>query len=192
MEKEASRHISLDRNEFLVTIGGARFRVALTGEESATVNGTTYEFNIRGTAEGTDSMILRHVVYETAVLSRRAQTGGEDGTADGAEIVRVSVNGTDFETTVDDQRSLLIKSLHKVRQRDAHAVLVRAPMPGLIARILVEPGQTVHAGQGMIVLEAMKMENELRAVQAGRIDEIFVQTGRAVEKDERLLLMTVE
>ena len=92
---------------------------------------------------------------------------------------------------VDDQRSLLIKSMLRTVHRETHDLVVRAPMPGMILRLMVEPGQTVALGQGLAILEAMKMENELRAVQAGRIEEIFVPIGQAVEKDERLLRMTV-
>jgi acetyl/propionyl-CoA carboxylase alpha subunit len=56
-----------------------------------------------------------------------------------------------------------------------------APMPGRIVRVLVEAGQTVEAGQGLVVIEAMKMENELRAPRAGRVAELPAVEGRTVE-----------
>jgi biotin carboxyl carrier protein len=56
-----------------------------------------------------------------------------------------------------------------------------APMPGRIVRVLVEAGQQVEAGQGLVVMEAMKMENELRAPRAGRVAEVHALEGRAVE-----------
>jgi biotin carboxyl carrier protein len=190
MEKETTRHISLDRNEYLVSVGGMRYRVALTGTGTATVNNVRHAFDLKETPEGATSLILNGTVFEVAVLARKkAQRGGAE-TVDGSENVRVSVNGTDFDTTVDDQRSMLIKSLMKVHAHDARTVVVKAPMPGLIVRIEVEVGQKIAAGQGLIVLEAMKMENDLRSFQEGTIQEIFVKEGRAVEKDERLLVIS--
>jgi pyruvate carboxylase subunit B len=59
---------------------------------------------------------------------------------------------------------------------------VRAPMPGLVLRLEVEEGQTVLAGDGLLVLEAMKMENEIRSSEAGVVKRILVRAGQAVEK----------
>ncbi len=58
---------------------------------------------------------------------------------------------------------------------------IAAPMPGKLVRVLVDLGEEVSAGQGLVVMEAMKMENELRAPRAGRVAEIAVQEGQAVE-----------
>jgi biotin carboxyl carrier protein len=58
---------------------------------------------------------------------------------------------------------------------------VTAPMPGKIVRVLAAPGQDIEAGQGLVVMEAMKMENELRAPRSGRVDVVAVHEGQAVE-----------
>jgi glutaconyl-CoA/methylmalonyl-CoA decarboxylase subunit gamma len=58
---------------------------------------------------------------------------------------------------------------------------VNAYMPGRVVALLAEEGQEVAAGQGVLVLEAMKMENEILAEHAGRIGKIFVEAGQAVE-----------
>jgi biotin carboxyl carrier protein len=189
MDKEKTRHISLDRDEYLVTIGGMRYRVALIGDGTATVNNVHHAFDLKETSEGATSLILDGVVYEVAVLTRQKSQTQSGETFDGAEQVRISVNGTDFDAIVDDQRSMLVKSFKKVHIHDVRTVVVRAPMPGLIVRIEVESGQRVAAGQGLIVLEAMKMENELRALQGGIVKEVFVQEKHAVEKDEKLLVI---
>lgn len=64
-----------------------------------------------------------------------------------------------------------------------------APMPGKLVRLLVEPGQDVTEGQGLVVMEAMKMENELRSPRAGRVKEIFVREGQALEAGALLALV---
>jgi pyruvate carboxylase subunit B len=60
-------------------------------------------------------------------------------------------------------------------------------MPGLVLRVQVAPGQNVAAGTGVIVLEAMKMENELKAVGAGVVRSVRVSAGEAVEKGQVLI-----
>jgi biotin carboxyl carrier protein len=69
----------------------------------------------------------------------------------------------------------------------AHHVV--APMPGRVVRILVEPGQEVEARQGLVVVEAMKMENELRTPKAGTVKEISVSEGESVEAGRLLIVV---
>ncbi len=66
--------------------------------------------------------------------------------------------------------------------------ILAAPMPGLIIKVEVEPGQIVKKGQGLIIMEAMKMENELRAVHDCVIGEIKIQPGQIVDKAQTLIL----
>ena len=67
---------------------------------------------------------------------------------------------------------------------------VLAPMPALVARIEVKPGDEVIAGQPLIVLEAMKMENEIRARRGGFVTAVHVVPGKAVERGELLVTLT--
>jgi biotin carboxyl carrier protein len=67
---------------------------------------------------------------------------------------------------------------------------VVAPMPGKVVRVLVKPGDEVKAKQGLVVVEAMKMENELRAVRDGRVRDVAVTEGQSV--DAGAVLLTVE
>lgn len=64
---------------------------------------------------------------------------------------------------------------------------VQAPMPGKIVQVLVEAGQEVVQDQGLVVIEAMKMQNELRAPRAGRITQVHVEEGIGIETGARLL-----
>ena len=66
---------------------------------------------------------------------------------------------------------------------------VHAPMPGLVVRIEVAEGQQVDAGAGLVVVEAMKMENELRAPRAGMVQTVHVAVGQAVEKGASLVTL---
>ena len=66
---------------------------------------------------------------------------------------------------------------------------VIAPMPGRVLRVQVSPGDLVPAGQGLVVVEAMKMENELRAPRAGHVLEVAVREGQAVETGALLVVL---
>ena len=67
-------------------------------------------------------------------------------------------------------------------------IRLTAPMPGRIVRVLTETGRDVAAGEGLVVVEAMKMENELRAPRAGRVEDIVVREGQAVEAGALLVV----
>jgi biotin carboxyl carrier protein len=67
--------------------------------------------------------------------------------------------------------------------------MLTSPMPGKVVKLLVGEGQEVGAGQGVIVVEAMKMENELKSAVAGKVKEIFVEEGQVVESGAKLLLV---
>jgi biotin carboxyl carrier protein len=66
---------------------------------------------------------------------------------------------------------------------------VVAPMPGKVVRVLVKPGDAVQPRQGLVVVEAMKMENELRAARAGQVRDVFVREGQSVEAGTPLVIV---
>ncbi len=86
-----------------------------------------------------------------------------------------------------DERTAHVRSLIGTPAALAGPVALKAPMPGLVARVLVEPGEAVAAGQSLVVLEAMKMENELKAGAPGVAEKVCVAPGQTVEKGEVLV-----
>ena len=65
--------------------------------------------------------------------------------------------------------------------------VLKAPMPGLVVKINIENGQSVNKGDGLIIVEAMKMENELKASHAGTIKQVMIENGQSVEKNQVLV-----
>jgi biotin carboxyl carrier protein len=88
--------------------------------------------------------------------------------------------------TVGDERA---SSASGSRKASEGPISVIAPMPGKIVRVLAKPGDEVKADQGLIVVEAMKMENELRAPRAGQISQVLVREGAAVEGGATLCVL---
>ena len=99
------------------------------------------------------------------------------------------VDGYRFEAEALDERTRSIRDLSAANAAPTGPAPILAPMPGLIVRVNVSRGDTVEAGQGVIVMEAMKMENELRATSSGKVKSVEVTAGTAVEKGALLVAL---
>jgi acetyl/propionyl-CoA carboxylase alpha subunit len=99
------------------------------------------------------------------------------------------VDGYRFECEALDERTRAIRDLSAASAISAGPAPILAPMPGLIVRISVKVGDRVEAGQGLVVMEAMKMENELRTTTAGVVKSVEVSAGMTVEKGALLVAL---
>ena len=94
----------------------------------------------------------------------------------------LSLGGRRYAVEALDERTRAIRELSAATAAPSGPAPLVAPMPGLIVRVNVAPGDSVRAGQGLIVMEAMKMENELRASAAGVVKSVRATPGTAVER----------
>jgi biotin carboxyl carrier protein len=108
----------------------------------------------------------------------------------------VQRKGDDYEVLIggDCHKFTLMNEQLKALSRGggkaaAGKALVTSPMPGKVVKLLVNEGEEVKSDQGVIVVEAMKMENELKSAVAGKVKEIFVKEGEVVESGAKLLLV---
>jgi len=106
---------------------------------------------------------------------------------DGADLT-VHVDGEPVRLAIHDARAGGWRRAHEHAAGDGPAAIV-APMPGRVVKVLVKPGETVAARQGVIVVEAMKMENELRTPRAGTVAEVRVSEGMSVESNAVLVTL---
>jgi biotin carboxyl carrier protein len=97
--------------------------------------------------------------------------------------------GERIEVEAVDERTREIQALTGRKAAGPMGGVVRAPMPGLVVRVEVTEGQLVAAGAPLVVVEAMKMENELRAARPGRVTKVHVRAGTAVEKGAALVTL---
>ena len=96
--------------------------------------------------------------------------------------VTLDIDGHRYEVEALDERARTIREMTARSAPPAGPAPVIAPMPGLVVRVAVAPGDTVVAGQGVLMMEAMKMENELRAAADATVKSVKVTPGTAVEK----------
>jgi glutaconyl-CoA/methylmalonyl-CoA decarboxylase subunit gamma len=106
-----------------------------------------------------------------------------DGSPTELKFVASGVRG---EATIETERTRAGRSLHRGAAAQGPE-FVTAPMPGRIVRVLVSPGDNVESGAPLVVIEAMKMENELRALHAARVGTVLVRAGDTVEGGAKLI-----
>ena len=164
--------------KYYVKMAGAEHVVEIDGD-TVTYDGTV----LRGHVETLEGTPIRLVTIGAEVHRVVAQRGAEKGQYD------LSLGGHRFAAETLDERSRTIRELSGVATRPAGPAHLLAPMPGLVVRVAVKEGDRVQAGQGLVVMEAMKMENELRASAAGTVKRVVVAPGSAVEKGTMLLEM---
>ena len=146
---------------------GDRWRVRV-GDE-------VWDVDARITAPGVYSLLIDGVSYAAGVLDR-------DG------VCVVDVGGESYEIVVEEE------TRHTIRTRGGATSGTRsrtltAPLPGKISRVAVRPGDTVQSGDTLLVIEAMKMENEFKASGAGTVAEVRVTAGQAVNAGDVLIVM---
>lgn len=105
------------------------------------------------------------------------------------EHYRVVVWRHRFEIKVHTEREWRLMQVAPKQVTHSGTTIVTAPMPGLVKAVLVEVGAEVNAGTRLVVLEAMKMENEITAVRAGTVTRVHVETGTVVEAGKPLVTL---
>ena len=164
--------VELDGKRRTVSIepsGAGAFRVAVDGAVQVVLAERTGEFWL--------SIIADEVSGRSVEISVTPAGGqGEVLVGLGGKIVPVTIDGR--------RRRAAHEGTHATGEQ-----AVTAPMPGRVARVLVSPGDEVSVRQGVVVVEAMKMENELRSPKAGRVKDVSVAPGALVEAGRVLIVI---
>ena len=143
------------------------------------MDGKTFEADVSRISEKEFHIIRNHHSYNVLIteVNRREKT------------VTLMVNGTKYHATLKDRLDDLLHSMG-MDKAVAHRVSeVRAPMPGLVLRVMAEAGQAVKKGEPLVLLEAMKMENILKSSADAVVKKVSVIKGDKVEKNQVLLVM---
>lgn len=159
-----------------VTIGDRTFEVDVA-EDAITVDGRPIEAELLPVI-GTP---LKRLTVDGATHRLVAERGAARGEWD------LHIDGYHIAAEVVDERTRAIRAMTARSDAPRGPRPVKAPMPGMIVRINVKAGDQVNAGQGVAIIEAMKMENELKAEAAGVVANVVVAAGTAVEKGTVLI-----
>ncbi|MES2558333.1 MAG: biotin/lipoyl-containing protein [Bacteroidota bacterium] len=157
---------------------GSTFSIDFNKEE-VTLNGKQVASDWTSFAPHKYHVIFNHQSYTLELL----------GADEAGKQLTLMVNGQKQVVAIEDQYDALLKQLGMDKMVANKVNEVKAPMPGLVLRILVEEGQAVKKGDALLVLEAMKMENIIKATGEGVIKKIAIQPKLAVEKNQVMLVM---
>ena len=161
--------------KYVTMIGDREFIVEILDESHVIVNGTTYEVDFHSISQQpVYSMLVDGKSYEAYVYP------SEEG-------LQVLLHGRLFQAIVEDEREKRLRSAAGSRVAERGEYYLKAPMPGLVVSIPVEEGQEVQKGDVLLILESMKMQNELKSPRAGVISRLRVKAGDSVEQRQTLL-----
>ena len=164
-------------NDFVVNTGLKKFDITLNRSNKILINNNEREVELSKLSDFSYLLKIDEKVYH--ITSEKNDNNSYSFFIDGFSY-DVSVR-----TLLEDKAHELLKNIAK----DNHSAVVKSPMPGLVLKIMKKVGDKVEMGESLILLEAMKMENDIRAAASGEIKEIRVSENSAVEKNETLVII---
>ncbi len=169
--------------ELIVALNGREVAITVepTGADRwrAVVDGQTLSADVRQVRPGTWSLIIDGRSYLIDLDRRQQETS-------------VTVEGQDYTVTVEDARRRRMVQATGRGGKDARSgEILKAPIAGKVVKVLVSAGDAVVAGQGMVILEAMKMENQISCEGDGVVTEVHVEPGQSVDNMDKLVSLSL-
>ena len=161
--------------KYITTIEGREFSVELLDDHHVSIDGRLYTIDFQAIGDQpVYSLLLDGSSYDALVYPDE-------------DVWQVTFQGEMYVASVEDEREKRLRASLGASVSEHQEFFLKAPMPGLVVAVPVTNGQKVLKGDVLLVLESMKMQNELRAPRPGTVSRIRVQAGDRVEKKETLL-----
>jgi len=158
--------------KYITTVNDQEFEVEILDERHVAVNGKVYEVDM--------TAMSNQPLYSLLADARSFE--GYVYESDGQW--QVLMGGTLYEVTVEDEQIKRLRMAGGGGGKEKGPYLLKAPMPGLVVAVPVIEGQEVQKGDVLVVLESMKMQNELKSPKAGKVEKVKVEAGQAVEQGQ--------
>jgi biotin carboxyl carrier protein len=164
--------------KYITKVDDKEYVIEIDREDEILVNGERYAVDFQQLEKrGVLSLLLNNHSYEAVVEEQD-------------EHWDVLLLGELYEVTVQDEWAHRMAQARGAAGDASGEVTVKSPMPGIIVGVPVAVNQLVEKGETVIILESMKMENELKAPRAGKISRVSVEQGVSVEKGQPLVIIT--
>lgn len=161
--------------KYVTTINGREYTVEILDERHLTVDGAAYEIDFESVSDQpVYSLIVNGQSFDAHVYPDE-------------EIWQVLFQGNNYTAQVEDEREKRLRTALGGAASEQEAFHLKAPMPGMVVSVPVQAGQAVKKGDVLLILESMKMQNELRSPRDGNIERVRVVVGDRVEKKDTLL-----
>jgi biotin carboxyl carrier protein len=165
--------------KYFATVEDVTYEISIEPHGRIYVDGVELTADMRSAGRGLHSLLLDNASHEIFI-----EDAGESN-----DPTSVIVSGRRYVVKVEDERSRRLSQADRKIHASDGELAIKAPIPGLVVRLLVEPGRAVVDGETLLILEAMKMENELRAPRRGVVHEIRVEPGAQVATGQILLTL---
>jgi len=163
--------------KYVATVKGQTFTIEITPEERVLVGDRAHRVDLQSIDAGfLYSLLIDNNSYEVLIEDRTGE-------------YRVLLLGELYTIEVEDDLRRQIARRRPTRAKPLGRTAVKAPMPGLVVAVQVVEGEEVSAGDVLVVLESMKMENEVRAPRDGRVNRVQVCPMETVEKEQTLVVL---
>ena len=166
--------------KYITQVDDKEYTVEIGRDDEIIVNGDSYQINLEAAS---DSGLLSLLVNNRSVVAVVEEQ--EEGW-------QVLINGELYGVIVQDERAYRLAQARGTLADLSGEVVVKSPMPGIVLKVSAGLGEAVKKGQTVIILESMKMENELKAPRDGVITKKHVQDGTSVEKNQPLVVISDE
>lgn len=161
--------------KYVATIEDREFLVEIVDEHHVIVDGVQYNVDFDSVSDQpVFSLLLDGQSFESYVYTT------EEG-------LQVLLHGNLYQATVEDEREKRLRAASGGRVAEREEFHLRAPMPGLVVSIPVHEGQQIEKGDVLVILESMKMQNELKSPRAGTVTRLRIENGDSVEQRQTLL-----
>ncbi len=161
--------------KYITTVDDQQFEIEVVDERHIRIGGRLLQVDFESVSgQPVFSLLLDGHSYESFVYQ-------------GEEDWDVLLRGRQYQVKVEDEREKRLRAAAGGGIAEGGEFHLKAPMPGLVVAILVEEGQEVKKGQVLLILESMKMQNELKAPRDGTIGRIRVKAGESVEQKQAML-----
>ena len=166
-----------------IQIGGATRELEIMREGEAQTSGWV-RWRLDGKPLEADAVEVARGVYSILIGGQSLEVRVEES----GSGLRVHAGGEEFTAEVVDPRQWRRRRGSTAEAEGRQQVV--ASMPGKVVRVLVKPGDAIEAGQGLVVVEAMKMQNEIRSPKTGKVERLLVTEGQAVSSGEVLVVIS--
>jgi len=161
--------------KYITTINEKEYQVEIIDEKHVSINGIVREVDFASVSgQPVFSLLIEGKSYESYV--NESEEGWE-----------VLLHGRFYPALVEDEREKRLRAAGRESNSGSGEFHLKAPMPGLVVAVVVGEGQEVQKGQVLVILESMKMQNELKSPKAGIVSRIKVKAGERVEQKATLL-----
>jgi biotin carboxyl carrier protein len=160
---------------YIATVEDREFLIEVLDDHHISIDGKTYEVDFES--------VSGQPVYSLIVDGRSHEAYVQEND----NVWQVLLRGRLYPVTVEDEREKRLRAAAGGGVAETGEFHLKAPMPGLVVSILVAEGQEVKKGQVLLILESMKMQNELKSPRDGIVNRIKVRAGESVEQKQSLL-----